>query len=1420
MTEAAGHMIVPEKQHIIDLATQQIDLYRRQGLELISHYNREVSALDGYRGRQLLELLQNADDAGVDTESGSTLLLDLSRERLIVANTGKPFSRKGLTSLVISDCSPKQLERNRFIGCKGLGFRSILTWTDRPLISSGQYEVVFDRAKAIETVQKLSVEHSELNEIITPFKDSTGRWPAAMMRFPDVPSEVDPWLQVARDRRAQGYNTVIILPLPAGARGDDIHKEMMEQISGLPTSSLLFCRYLTRVQITGGFERIWELLRQHHNAEQATVILQQNGNPELWHVYRHTGQVSAKVAETSSGGRRDFEVAVAVPEIPKQDPTGALCVFFPTHERLPCCMVMHATVETSDDRNRLVNHALNNEVLRQLASHVAQVVEMQALPSNPRRALELLVGIENADPELKTLGFVDALVYECAKRDIFPRLDGKLESSTDVRRVPHATWLDLLSGDMFPEVLPIGPQDALSSLLKLFNLSWFDAATLKDRLKRQLLAVARWKAGEMLGRLLVDGQLGQVGVNGLLIGSDGKLIGDSGCFFTPTEKLPALPSWASSIRFVDGEFQNGLLSGTKGSGLRFLAADLSRCYGEVDEYRFDTVARALIEQVEQGLEGDSVASVQRWRELLRWLFDASGGIQQVLPQLSIKVVTMRGTLRRATTCYLGQDYPRGQIVWRLYEKFGQDEFVGQASDNGLAGIAVDEVEKFLLALGVTGAPRLDQFRSGSDYKRFREAVVDHLDYPRTVRGHLCNTPDDLRQLCRNYEIGDIRVPDRWVQLLMERDPTAIAVYLLSMGGTLLAEEVDSEARFQARIGRERDLWKDPSVPIPNATLFFLRETAWVPAIDGRRRRPSEIMLSSQGVRLLGGVYSRHAMNPKDKLIASHGGREALESLLTRLGAVSSLETLNGQSLYELLLALPDRDPKGKVAPGIYRTLIEASVTADESLHRDRFLKSGCMWGRYKGMDSYLPVNQLRYNANLTVTKAIEAHVPLVDIPRRKNTSLVKQLFGITSLTSEEIQLELVPEETEYDPGSEYANQHLRTAIPYIYALRLARAPYERGRERNLLRKAALRVCTRAQVLAKLPGETIETVILNEAGERIVIDTSLIVVGEYRENGPGFLTFWLNVAELVAELLGIDVADEVGGILRCRTPVEMREVVRVRFGTEADQKLAEAKDRFDDPFEDNREDTEQPIPPPKPAEQPNNAPKLPTPSPAPGTAGLPANGDTGSSGSMPGMGATFQPIAGPSDRPARKRKLVVTGSGGGGGRGGSGRGPLATEDVTFKIIDAFEKHQGRFVIPVSHLHGADGFGCDLISVASETIRDQAVTQQSVNDADVLRYIEVKGRSSRTGEVELTENEYRAAGRQSGRYFIYRVYVDPKRSEHYEVAVLGDPLNSKAVRTVIRFDLVEGSDATWFRCCEMLEGQEQDKNSQNSASPLLD
>jgi hypothetical protein len=570
--------------------------------------------------------------------------------------------------------------------------------------------------------------------------------------------------------------------------------------------------------------------------------------------------------------------------------------------------------------------------------------------------------------------------------------------------------------------------------------------------------------------------------------------------------------------------------------------------------------------------------------------------------------------------------------------------------------------------------------------------------------------------------------------------------------------------------------------------------------------------------VLRGVYTQHAVNVRDPLIAAHGGRDALEGLLTRLGAVPSLESISGPSLYDLLLSLPERDPTGEVAPGIYRTLIESSVSVEDSPQRESFLCTGRMWGSHKDAEGYLPVAQLRYNANLTKTKAIEAHIPLVAMPRRMNTGLIRQLFGIPWLTSQEISLQLRPEGTEYDPGSEDANLHLRVALPYIYALRLARNLDEQGRELSLLRRAVLRVCARAHVAAILPGGTAEDIILTQPGERIVVDSTLIMTGEYSENSAGSLTFWLGVAELVAELLGRDVADEVGGVLRCRTAAEMLEVVRVRLGDDATAKLDEADARFAELLTDVKDGSDHPMPAPQPGPT-YSGPSRPAKLQDQGEVGSRGSGDRGDGKPAtpePGK-TTFTPTKGPEGKRPAKRKLVVGGPLGG---GGGGRGPLATEAVTFQVVEAFEQAEGRFAIRVSHLRGADSFGCDLLSVGSPDVRDKAIEEKSIDEADILRHIEVKGRSSRTGEVELTENELLAAKRLTTAYWLYRVYVDPNVRGRYEVALLNDPLKSGAVRLVPRFNLAEGTGAKWFRMVETVEKaapQEDELRQASGTSP---
>ncbi|MEO2015507.1 MAG: DUF3883 domain-containing protein, partial [Fuerstiella sp.] len=454
--------------------------------------------------------------------------------------------------------------------------------------------------------------------------------------------------------------------------------------------------------------------------------------------------------------------------------------------------------------------------------------------------------------------------------------------------------------------------------------------------------------------------------------------------------------------------------------------------------------------------------------------------------------------------------------------------------------------------------------------------------------------------------------------------------------------------------------------------------------------------------------------------------------------------------------------------------------------------------KHHGEGQYITHRETRYNANVTVPQVVESGIPLLDLPRRKSGKTVEQLLNVRSLSTKDIKIAVVSDKSEYDSRSEDANAFLRRCIPFVYALRLGKKLDEGMRERNLLKNVHLYVCHHLTVDVAIQGNDAERLDLNRPGDRITIDSNLYLVAEYNPGSPKTTRFWLAVAGLVAELLGTDVAADVGTVLRCRSESEMKDVVEELLGQEAKEKIDEAHHRFEELFiqDDNEEDASTWLPPEDDAGSPDDerdddAPSESEGSPTDEDEVVPPNQNEDIDSTK------FEKTTGPEQGKRMRRKLVVKTPGG--GAAGGGNWPVATEDVTFPIVEAFELQDGdgRYVIDVSHLQGSEAFGCDLISVRSETLRQQIRQNRIVNDSDVERFIEVKGRSSKTGEVELTENEYRAAEKHRSCYYIYRVFVEPNDLSRFQVAVLSDPTNSDAVRIVKRFDLAEGSGANWYQ-----------------------
>ena len=162
MVSQAEEYVERLKNEYIDnqIKSQERDL-------LIQDNNIEKEQIKGYHGREILELLQNADDAfqkmineGKVAKCDLEVIIDYDEKNHIlrVANTGTFFDYDGIKAIVQGNNSTK---KGKYIGNKGTGFRSILNWAEEVRIISGDFHIGFSEKYA----QELFCHHQENSQI-------------------------------------------------------------------------------------------------------------------------------------------------------------------------------------------------------------------------------------------------------------------------------------------------------------------------------------------------------------------------------------------------------------------------------------------------------------------------------------------------------------------------------------------------------------------------------------------------------------------------------------------------------------------------------------------------------------------------------------------------------------------------------------------------------------------------------------------------------------------------------------------------------------------------------------------------------------------------------------------------------------------------------------------------------------------------------------------------------------------------------------------------------------------------------------------------------------------------------------------------------------------------------------------------------
>ncbi len=1359
--------------------------------ELVAAYRREITYTSDYHGRELLELLQNADDAGANSPAPNQAIILLEEDGLCVGNTGTTFSAAGVKSLMVSDASPKQLDRSRYIGNRGLGFRAILNWTDHPFILSGDLAVGFDRNHARLWLAQLCEKHPHIKAKVEQM-DAAGVSPSPvpMLAAPIflVEGQVQPvnpsetWGFSSLWRRAQGlrsagYDTVIAIPFTS----DKAQAEVAEQLKHIGRDVLLFTKHLGTLEIQRPGDTVrWQVER----GDDLIEITCDRRMRELWQLFTSVGRIPENYLRPDQRATPAFEVKLAVPRDGASWP-GFLYNYFPTKVRFPYPLIAHATMELTNNRQNIVESELNKFLVRQLAELMAQAAEECQDAGDPWQPLSLIAPAGTLDPVLDGMGFRKVLLEGARLRRIVPTRANTFVVPAEALRLEKDTgsWLPDAG---FEDVALWPGKTHLDKALKDLGLSVLSQADLRERLDAISQALSIEERVRLIRGLVNTGLMPTDPAPAILIDASGDVIpARKRVFLPPADGVSLEMTPWMDLTMLSGDLFAQLRSAFGGATARDLVSKLSAF--RLHEYALVNLAAAIDAQATAQARTDSEHTDIFRRDALRTIFElylrgGEGSLPARPETLKVKLLTRTGKYAAADTLYFGREYSLGDLTELLYTKIWPDGIV--AGPNELRLDADDrQLGAFLSWLGVAAKPRTIHL---DDTTEFTQYVKEHLHYP------VIFDPDIRAESAagiRWAKLQSVTSVERLNEILKDGDPYAILAWVATdLNVESWRSQGDVEAILEGVPPGMRSARRMRNHRIPSYVIWKLEQTAWLPTSNGGKRPPNQCVLAATLSDELRPILPQPDISNHEIFEQLGIDRRARLAALTRAGVNSALGELSWDDFYTLLLELPHHDFEGRSARSLYRALISRpdDGTAPSGPKVEQFREQGQLWGKCGDKGRYFAVNELLYVDNAILPTLIRKEIPLLDLDRRRGAQKVKRLFNVAPFDGSTVTINIARHEPS--PRSSELASELDQLKPFITALRL-HTDADASRINRLV-PLEIHLCRWAQGNAVV-GDRDVPIVLNASGEVMLDDEHAYVIAEPDE-GQRLLADALIasvVGDIFATVLGVERGSDFALLASCVPDRRVELLAQLISGDrpEAEALLQQAQARLN-LIDINVNEDETPVqgrgyvPSADLGDtNRNTAPHPGTREPEPDQEPHGAESDVKGQGdrqAKPGpVGAVevkaieHQP-KGPARIIAWRVSRTPVGSG----------GPRIVHRVTDgsrceEVAMRFEQAQGRFPVLAAHLQGVRAPGCDILSFTSDGDRNQFEEQHDWSL--VARFIEVKGRSHERGSVELRGNELAAAIQNGDRYYLYRVYE--QRAGEFEVAVLMNP--AAASRRVI-------------------------------------
>lgn len=1015
-----------------------------------------------YKGREIFELLQNIDDA-FDAEyinnnvsdkqndtTGCVAHFEICDNSLTVSNNGRPFTLETLERL----CQGNVSSKSNVIGCKGIGFRSVLNWSNHFMIySSPDYDIHSDEYIAVEFSKELA--ESQLRNLASNDHISNQLKELRQKGYPDeypifkAPSAIEPI--------NKKYNTVIKFFIEDKSVLDRIRLEIKE----FDATVLLFLPNIENISFVDKNYKDSTIVfkRRKESGSKVSIIKEGESVKTYYFASKNTeirldSQNEDNQTRLSNDDLGLLKMAVAIPlELNDNNASTEypLYSFFPIKD-VPCPFpaILHAGFELTANRNDLDTSSestfnINKLVFKHLLEFYVDTVEKGNFKE---RCLDLLCPSvkRNSQSNMHNFKFGDKLgrfgletyyFNYCKVKDIFYSLGGsRYFNGNDTEMILLRDWPISINDSVFGNIVTV--ESTLWHFARqISSVENYEDSKVQVRLKKSIDENSvSWSPEYRVQLFKWWWQHDYIYLPKLLKNNTGDFITSNNDAVFLTGQIDNLPKW-THITLIDVDDERNLLIFFENEIKRNQAEELiqdtdrdesskrkrilARLIREKALIHFqEQTSRAVISPVNSSIDNQYERAV----DFVKWLWpilnenesnksisDSETG-KGWLKEIRFKLPSQDGTVVNAENLYLDSSFGE-PFRERLFAKL---DYYAPLCNVELGG-KINELERFYIQLGVTRYPKIR---------------LTNLEALRN-KPHLHSTFSKFERI--NYQISKVEYILGVENLFASNTTSDIISWILNdkMLFTHLNSQFESDdSIIYFRPGNSR---KDRTCKGNEIGDNILRKTfsdvPWI-EINGKKYAPSRLIFSKRTTLNIIFEGKMSCISETEiKKIANEINRSESEvtSLLFILGMKNSLIDLSASYFYEILLKLPEISDMGEsesLSREIYRLIIESDDSKLKKFQnscpeKSKFLSIGKVLARkgYNGDSEYLPINEVYFSSSAV---ADFENKPFIDIPaRRGNKDVFKNVLGIKSFQRDYKILEVVESHCNEDFSKDFEN---------------------------------------------------------------------------------------------------------------------------------------------------------------------------------------------------------------------------------------------------------------------------------------------------------------------------------------------------------------------------------------------------------------